>query len=65
MVRFLSFSRPNLGQSRVNSRPIKKITIGLAESLIAETNATDGARTNARFLVNSLIILNVKVPRNG
>ena len=43
----LSFSRPNLGQMRVSSSPMKKMTIGSAESEAAEARAIDGAKTRA------------------
>ncbi len=42
-----SFSRPNLGQMRVSRIPIKKMTIGSAESEAAEAIATAGAVTRA------------------
>ena len=42
-----SFSRPNLGQMRVNKIPMKKITIGVAESEAAEARAMDGAMVSA------------------
>ena len=41
-----SFSRPNLGQMRVSNSPMKKITIGSAESEAAEARATAGAVIN-------------------
>jgi len=43
----LSFSRPNFGQIRVSSKPMKKITIGSAESVAAEASAIDGAKIKA------------------
>jgi len=40
-------SRPNFGQIRVKTRPIKKMMIGSVESAVAETRATDGAMARA------------------
>ena len=46
-VFLLSFSRPNLGQMRVRTSPIKNITIGSTASDVADTRAVAGARTSA------------------
>ena len=42
-----SFSRPNLGQMRVNKSPIKKIIIGSDESEATDAIATLGAASRA------------------
>ena len=42
-----SFSRPNLGQIKVRTIPIKKIAMGTEESMTAEARATVGAAMRA------------------
>lgn len=42
-----SFSRPNFGQMRVKTIPMKKMTMGSVASEVTEARATAGARASA------------------
>ena len=51
-----NFSRPKFGQIMDSTIPMKNITIGTAESLVADAMAADGASTRALQYERSIVV---------